>query len=47
VKNEEIRALEERRIPAELTNRTMQKVEQLAKVAEVLPKPKRRPFDGR
>ena len=45
--DKEIRGLEERRIPAELTNRAIQKVKRLAKVVEVLPKPKRRPFGDR
>jgi len=45
--DKEIRELEERRIPAELTTRTIRKVNRLAKVVGVLPRPKRRPFGDR
>ncbi len=47
MKDEEIKGLEERRIPAELNNRTIQKVKRLANVIQVLPTPKWRPFGYR
>ncbi len=45
--DEEIRGLEERRIPEELTARTIRQVKRLEKVVDVLPKPKWRPFGER
>ena len=45
--DEEIRALEERRIPEELTARTIRQVKRLEKVVDVLPKPQWRPFGER
>jgi len=43
----EIHALEERKIPDELTNRTVRRVKRIEKVVHVLPAPKRRPFGYR
>jgi len=47
MKDEEIKALAERRVAEELTNRTVLRVKRLAKVVEVLPRPKWRPFGHR
>ena len=45
--DEEIRGLEERRIPEELTAWTIRHVKRIEKVVDVLPKPKWRPFGER